>query len=141
MFFDWRDLQLYEMAVAIECEQDIKYGVSIIPRRMKGKWDEDSAEHDQSFIEETRKVLDAALNAIKAGEGVSVKQSLRRELEKLGWEYNRGATFRVDFPFRSKYLVFDYGFIKEGVPAVYRLKIVIGKSNVLHDKLMKWIPR
>ena len=111
------------------------------PRRMKGKWDEGSVEHDLPIIEKTKMVLDTAEDVAQADEGVSIKRSLRQKLELLGWGYNRGATFRANFPFRSKHLIFNSVFIKEGAQHIHRVKVVMGHDGVSGYKLMKWVPK
>ena len=112
-----------------------------IPRRMKGKWDESSVEQELPIIMETKKILDVAENATKGNVTEPVKKNLKQELETLGWVYNRGATFKANFPFRSKHLIFDSAFTKKGASDIHRLKVVKGNNGVSGYKLMKWVPK
>ena len=111
-----------------------------IPRRMKGKWDESSVEQELPIIKETKKILDIAENAIKGNKTDPVKKNLKRGLETLGWKYNRGVTFKANFPFRGKYLIFHYAFTKSGASDIHRLKVVMKDNGVSGYKLMKWVP-
>ncbi|MFC1951056.1 hypothetical protein ACFLXN_01435 [Chloroflexota bacterium] len=112
-----------------------------IPRRMSGGWDESAVEHDLSFVREAGKILDAAENVIQSNDGSTNKKSLRRELEHLGWIYNRGTTFMANFPFRGKYIVFDFAIINEGALNIHRVEIVMRHGGVSSYRLMKWMPK
>jgi len=109
------------------------------PRRVKGKWDEDAVEQDWPIRERTKEVITDVQRAIQSNKDVSVKKRLRKELEQVGWEYNRGATFMANFPFRGKYMIFDFIIIKENIVDIYRIKVVTGHDGISGYKLMKWV--
>ena len=109
------------------------------PRRVGGKWDEGAVEQDWPISERTEKVITDVQSAIQSIKDVSVKKRLRKKLEQVGWEYNRGATFMANFPFRSKYMIFDFIITKEDNLDIYRIKVVTGHDGVSGYKLMKWV--
>jgi hypothetical protein len=87
----------------------------------------------------TKKVITDVQSAIQAIKDVSVKKRLRKELEQVGWKYNRGATFKANFPFRRKYMIFDFIIINKDIMDIYRIKVVTGHDGVSGYKLMKWV--
>jgi hypothetical protein len=109
------------------------------PRRVGGKWDEGAVEQDWPMSERTKKVMTDVQGAIQAIKDVSFKKRLRKELEQVGWEYNRGATFMANFLFRSKYMIFDFLIIKGDILDIYRIKVVTGRDGISGYKLMKWV--
>ena len=111
------------------------------PRRMKGRWDESSVEQDMFIIEETKKALDALEYTTVEDKSDSLKKNLKRELEALGWAYRSAATFKANFPFRNKHLVFDLIIIKDGVIDMHRIKVTMGRPATTDYKLMKWVPK
>ena len=115
-------------------------GKGPISRPKKGKWDEASVERDLPYIEEAIRIIDEAQTAIQLDKGNAVKASLRLELEQAGWQYNRRATFKANFLFRSKYLVFNSSY-KQDHKNSYRIKVATGHGIVSDYKLMKWVPR
>ena len=106
----------------------------------KGKWEETSVERDLPFIEEAVGIINKAQTAIQLDKGNAVKASLRLELEQAGWQYNGWATFKANFPFRSKYLVLDSSY-KQDHKNSYRIKVSTGHGIISSYKLMKWVPR
>ncbi len=106
--------------------------------RRKGKWDEASVERDLPYIEEAIRIIDKAQTAIHMDKGNAVKASLRLELEQAGWQYDSRATFKANFPFRSKYLVFNSTY-KQDHKDSYRIKVATDHGIVSNYKLMKWV--
>jgi len=72
---------------------------------------------------------------------VSLKKNIKRELETLGWIYQRRATFMANFPFRRKYMIFDFAFIKDGAQDIHRVKVTMDDKGASGYKLMKWLAR
>ena len=110
------------------------------PRPKKGNWDEASVEQDLPFIEETKKVIEAAQTATQVLRGNAIKTGLRQELEEVGWKYSSRATYRANLLVRKKYLVFDSSY-KQDMKNSYRVKVATSHGIVSYYKLMKWIPK
>lgn len=115
-------------------------GKDPVSSKRGGKWDEVSVERDLPFIEEAIRILAQSQTAIQFDAGSAFKDSLRLELEQAGWQYNGWATFKSNFPFRRKYLVFDSSYTQDHENS-YRIKVITGRGIVSDYKVMKWIEK
>lgn len=108
--------------------------------RLKYRWSEDSVNQELPFVEITKRTLDLTQTQVQPDKSPNIKGIIRQELELLGWEYNRRATFKANFPFRHKYVVFD-STTKLDADDRFRLKVTLNRDSVSEYKLMKWVPR
>ena len=90
------------------------------------------------FIEKTNRILSTNENAVQLDSDVSFKAGLRHELEQVGWQYNSRATFKANFPFRSKYLVLDSTIWMDDKD-IYRIRVQVKGGSPFAYKLMKWV--
>lgn len=117
-----------------------KYDGPKIRRRTKYKWDEVSGEPDLLFMEETTRIIDTACNMTQVQDRAFIKDMLDKELDPLGWEYDGYATFKANFPFRNKHVVFD-STAKLDADDRFRLKVTVSKDRGLDYKILKRVPK
>lgn len=108
------------------------------PRRLRGKWSTDAVDQELPAIEETKRIIENPASTIGVESGGSFKSKLKVGLEQLGWQSNRRATFKANFPFGSTYLVVD-STAELDTDERYRIEMTMGNSSVMDYRIKKWV--
>ena len=97
-----------------------------LPGPVKRGW-VDASHAELPFIEETKKIIKDYANT----------STLKVELEKLGWKYQRLSSFLASF-LRQQKLVFLTPRNTDVEPGL-KLEVVMGRTTVSHYYLMRWM--
>ena len=108
--------------------------------RIKYIWRDVSADPELEFLSDINNIMDTARNMAQVQDGDSIKAMLKKELAPSGWGYNGRATFRANFPFRSRHVIFD-STEKLDADVRYRLKVAVHEYKGLDYKVLKWVPK